>query len=124
MATRGDAAKHAAVGRDRQSPIGAIAEEPALRLAGGVGQHKAGEAKSKRRLADAARPAEQQGMWQPAAVEQPAQLRLGGSMAEQIGVGAWRRRGRRLHRKRCVAATHHSSSVTLSRAATVASTAR
>jgi len=66
-----------------------------------LGQQKAGKAKRQRRLADAARSAEDQGVRQPALPCALAQRRLGRLMAGEIRVGA-----RLWHRFRCCRFRH------------------
>ena len=137
MAARSDAAKRAALGRDRQpgaaplfahlrvsatSPVFAKQGGPAA-ISAALREHKARETKGERRLADAARPAQQQRMRHASAIEQPPQLGLCRFMAEEIGIGARRRRGgfgRGLSRL----TTAHDLRTTPSRSVTAASTAR
>ena len=131
MPARGHPAKDAAVRGNRQPAfaditlIGSIIpEQPAGRaLPCPVRQHETRKAKRQRRLADAARPAQQQRMRQPAGLEQLPQRTLGGFVADEIGVRARRRRRSGRGVVRAVPAASHSRTIPR-RAATVASTAR
>ena len=86
MATRRDTAKYTAFRIDRQSIRGSAA---ALLV---FCQQKARQAESKGRLADAARPAQQNGVRQAAHLLEPTQLALDGLVAEEVGVRPRRRR--------------------------------
>src|SRR5207248_8983836 len=132
MAARGDAAKRAALGWSCQPGAARVfataavvtkQRGPGLFSTAALREHKAREPKGERRLADAARPAQQQRMRHAPAVKQPPQLGLRRFMAEEIGVGARRRRGR-FGRGLSRLTTAHDLRTTPSRSVTAASTAR
>src|SRR6516164_4459702 len=79
---RGDAAERIARGVYHQPAIGTI---------GGLRKQEAGEPESERRLADTARPGQQQRMRQPSSFRKPSELSLGVLVAQQIRVLTWRK---------------------------------
>src|ERR1700738_3001037 len=106
MAARRDAVKHPAFRVDRQPPFGS-------HLGGMVSgrQQKAGETEGERRLADAARSAQQNRVWHPAGFEEPPQLVLSVLVTRKVRV-----RPRRQNRGRSIGslpyATCHPSAAT------------
>ncbi len=87
MAARGDAAEHGMLGRDGER------DRRRREQAGGgraLGEEEAREAEGERRLADAARAAQQPGMRQPAGAVRLQQRRLGHLVPEQQRVVARR----------------------------------
>src|SRR5260370_42034506 len=88
MSTGGHPAKGAAPRRNRQPRRVGIAEQPAQALPCPIRQHEPGKAKRQRRLADAARPAQQQRMRQPPGLEEAPQRALTVFVTEELRVGA------------------------------------
>ena len=92
MPARGDTAKHPAFWVNGQPAFG-----NRLGPMVSVRQEKAGEAERERRLADAARPAQQDRVRQPAGFEEAPQLALCALVTDEIRV-----RPRRRNRRRCI----------------------
>jgi hypothetical protein len=95
-------AEHAAPGIDRQPALPYFAKHLGRELFG-PGEQEASEPKGERRLADAARPAQQDRVRQPSRADEPAQLALGILVSEEIRVlprchRPGSRTSRRLHR--------------------------
>ncbi len=93
MAARRDAVKHPAFRGRSPSPSSGNC---LCRMVSGR-QQKAGEAEGERRLADAARSAQQNCVWHPAGFEEPPQLALGVLVTDEVRV-----RPRRQNRGRSI----------------------
>ncbi len=105
MTTRRDAAEHAAFRIDREPGFALAAEKigPGAAVLPALREQKPGKAKGQSRLADAARPAEQYCVGQPAHAVKALELALGALMADEMRVRPRRRRralrfSRRLYR--------------------------
>ena len=102
MTARCNPAEQAALGVDRQLSLFCFAE-PLRGEVFGPGEQESGEPKRERRLANAARPAQQDRVRQPPRLDEPAQLALGILVSNELRVlprceHAGRRASRRLYR--------------------------
>src|SRR6185437_15912983 len=113
MAAGGDAPEDAAFRRYREARLGQFAEYVVFCSLPRARQCVSRQPKCERRLADAARPGQQQRMRQLSAVGQTPQSGFGSLMADEVGIRARRRRGCFRH-----------TSATLSRVLTAATMAR
>src|SRR5215472_13224715 len=101
VTARGDAAERIARGVYRQPGIGTIA---------GLREQEAGEPEGERRLADTARPGQQQRMRQPSSFRKPSELSFGVLVAQQIRVLTWRKHAvvRKISQRGWIGAMHAS----------------